>query len=133
RNISVGQTPTMTLSLTVGRRYPELSGFERAYFSFYQYIVRRHPHNSLLVYPDTSIPSSDMISDFEKDVQSFNSIDSQSSLMDQIKANFGQNADGAFFTIDPETENVTGPTKDRLISITGDSGSSSKDGKPMDT
>ena len=97
RNISVGNQPTMTLELTVGRRYTELSGYERAYFSFWQYIARKYPGNKSIVFPENA-----------------------DSIQNQVENNFGQNQPEAFFTFDTATNSVHGPDKAKLTSITGD-------------
>jgi len=97
RNLSVGNQPTMTLDLTVGRRYPELSGYERAYFSFWQYIARKYPGNQAIVFPDNALGASE-----------------------QAANNFGETEPEAFFTFDSTTNSVKGPDKAKLTSITGD-------------
>lgn len=98
RSISVGRSPTMTLSLTAGRRYAELTQFERSYFSFYQYIARRHPLNFYKQLPQSS----------EFDIaalQGANSVASSSRI---------------FFQADLQNGVLLGPDKETLLSVTGD-------------
>jgi hypothetical protein len=101
RAIAVGQTPTMTLTLTAGRRYPELTGFERAYFSFYQYIARRNPSNHFLDFGNTT-----------------NNATIDQAVSEMVKQQFGQTDAKAFFTID-DTGAVIGPDKNELNKLTG--------------